>query len=191
MANLNRIRIPLLCGLTVLILGCSSSDERLARFAAESNRQQSEQNRRMAELQQEVAAGSRRMIEAEAAHQSQMLALEESLQEEREKIDRGRDALENERRAFAAERRRESLWTTLIHEGMALLAGLLPLVIAIRMLTSKAAYEPAAGLCDLLISEVASNRPRLAPCAPRARIAGPEADPDDPDAAEGDASRVG
>lgn len=45
--------------LIVVVAGCSSSDERLARMAMESTERQAEQNREMSQLNREVAEGTR------------------------------------------------------------------------------------------------------------------------------------
>ncbi len=52
--------------LPILTLGCSSGSDDLAWFAQQATEQQAEQNRRMADLQQEVAKGSRELVEADA-----------------------------------------------------------------------------------------------------------------------------
>ncbi len=154
------------------VVGCDGRDQRLADLAAESNRQQAEQNRRMAELQEQVAAGTRQLVEAESAARREMIRLHESLRTEQAEVDRQRDLLNEERRSMAADRKRESLLAAVIYDVGLLLACLLPLVISLLMLTSRRDEQSSADLCDVLITELASGRPLLA-ASPRRALPGP------------------
>jgi hypothetical protein len=93
----------------LLILVVTGCDERVAQVAREAADRQAEQNRAMVELQQEVAAGSRSLVAADAEARSELVTAQRELHVERSQLDRGRDALEVERRVMAAERRTASL----------------------------------------------------------------------------------
>lgn len=108
--------------LIALATGCESTDERLVRHVAESNRQQVDQNQEMAKLHQEVAAGTSRLVHAVAESRREMLDMERDLQDQRTQ-------LESERRSLANERHRESLLAPVLSNAGLLLVAALPLVL--------------------------------------------------------------
>lgn len=108
--------------LVVAVTGCSSSDDRLARFAAESNRQQVEQNQEMARVHREVAQGTTRLVDAVAESRREMLGMERELQDQRTELDA-------ERKSIADQRHRESLLAPVVANVGLLLVAALPLVL--------------------------------------------------------------
>ena len=141
--------------LIVMVAGCSSSDERLARMAMESTQRRAEQNREMSQLNREVAEGTKRISEAIAESRQEMLAMETDLQVQRNR-------LEEERQALADERYRESLLAPILDNLGVLLIVCLPLVICWLLLFSlRKQTDDDAAVCDLLIQEITSDQPRL------------------------------
>lgn len=106
----------------ILVTGCSSTDDRLVRHVAESNRQQAEQNQEMAKLHHEVVEGTSRLVNAVAESRTEMLEMEHELQEQRTQLD-------TERRSLANERHRESLLAPVLSNVGLLLVAALPLVL--------------------------------------------------------------
>lgn len=108
--------------LIVLATGCSSSDDRLIKHVAESNRQQAAQTQEMAKVHREVAEGTSRLVEAVADSRKEMVAMESDLQEQRAQLDA-------ERRSIANERYRESLLAPVVSSVGLMLVAALPLVL--------------------------------------------------------------
>ena len=141
--------------LIVMVAGCSSSDERLARMAMESTERQAEQNREMSQLNREVAEGTKRMSEAIAESRQEMLAMESDLQAQRTQLD-------EERQALANERYRESLLVPILDNLGVLLIVCLPLIICCLLLFNlRKQTDDDAAVCDLLIQEITADQPRL------------------------------
>jgi hypothetical protein len=76
--------------LTMIIVGCNS-DKRLAEMAERNMERQAAQNRQVAEMQKEVAEGSRLLVEAEAEARKETLAIQRELQAESAEIGHQRD----------------------------------------------------------------------------------------------------
>ncbi|HEX6986965.1 MAG TPA: hypothetical protein VF170_16425 [Planctomycetaceae bacterium] len=168
--------VPLLIPLMASILlttGCDR-DERLARFAEQAAERQAEQNRRMAELQREVAAGSRQLVEADAKARTEFTELHRDLQSERSDIGKQRDALEAERREIASRRVTDPLIAAAVMDAGLLLACLLPLVLGWHLLR-QADREPADALVTaVLLEDLIKDRPLLlSPASPRLLTAEP------------------
>jgi uncharacterized sodium:solute symporter family permease YidK len=98
----------------IAVTGCEESDERLARFAEESTRQQAEQNREMAQLNREVSQ----------AHQ-ELVNLQHDLEEQQAQVNRQRDQLESERREVAKQRHRDPIIAAAINSVGLVLACLI------------------------------------------------------------------
>ena len=171
-------RIPILSAV-LLTAGCSSQDERLARFAERAAERQAEQNRRMAELQQEVAEGSRELVEADAQSRVEFTALHKDLQAERGEVGRQRDALEEERRDIAARRVTDPLVAAAVTDAGLLIACVLPLVLCWHLLRRSERDDPADALvAEVLLADLVAERPLLlAPPSPRLLGVGPVTKP--------------
>ena len=145
----------------LVTIGCANEDERLIEMAERHEQRQAEQNRRAMELQHETAEGARRLVEANAKAREEMATLQQAVQSEKTEVGRQRDELENERRAIAAARRFDSLVATAITNTALLLACLLPLVLAWRLL--RQADEPASDqvVVETLLDDFSSVHPRL------------------------------
>jgi hypothetical protein len=110
--------------LLILISGCDDGAIHIAREAAD---RQAQQNTAMAELNKEVASGTRQLVEADAEARKEIVGVHRELQAERTRLDTGWDALETERKEIAGQRRTESMLvpiTTLV-SGTVLVALLL------------------------------------------------------------------
>jgi hypothetical protein len=105
----------------------SGCDEEAVRVAREAADRQAEQNTAMAELNKEVAGGTRRLAEADAQARKEVIGVHRDLQAERARLDSGWDDLEQERRQIAGQRRTESMLVpaTKIVGGLALAIVLL------------------------------------------------------------------
>jgi len=142
--------------LMILITGCDEEKVRIAREAAD---RQAEQNRTMAELQKEVASGTRKLAEADAQARKEIVAVHRDLQAERLRLDANQDSLEIERRQIARERRTES---ALIPAVQVLAAPILVIVLlgfCWYALIQSRRDSVDAELNDLLIREIAPDEP--------------------------------
>ncbi|REK48392.1 MAG: hypothetical protein DWQ46_02355 [Planctomycetota bacterium] len=143
--------------LIVTAIGCDENEnQRLADMAERHLRNQAEQNRRMADLQKEVAEGARRLVEADAQARKEMVVLQRE-------VGRQRDALEAERRDLAAKRRLDPLLAAAItHIGL-LLVCLLPLLLCWHLLRRPAEPTDDRAVAELLLEDLVTDRPLLLP----------------------------
>src|SRR6266576_1601463 len=88
------------------VAGC---DDRVTQVAREADNRQARQNQSMAELNKEVAAGTHKLVEADAQARKEIVGVHHELQAERTRLDTGWYALEQERQHIAGERRTESI----------------------------------------------------------------------------------
>ena len=167
--------VPWLCAI-LAVIGCESQDERVAQLATENVERQAAQNTQMAQLQQEVAAGARSLIEANAQARQEVLAMQKGLQGERLEINRQRDLLGAERRAIAEERRTAPIIAEAITDLGLCLACLLPLVVCWHLLRYSR-DESDQGLSELLIHELSWDRQLLLP--PQIQPPSPDTGPDE------------
>ncbi|MDP6718224.1 MAG: hypothetical protein QGF59_06210 [Pirellulaceae bacterium] len=147
--------------LIVLATGCSSSDDRLVRHVAESNRQQAAQNQEIAKVHREVAEGTSRLVEAVAESRKEMVAMESDLQEQRTQLD-------EERRAIANERHRESLLAPIVSSVGLMLVAALPLVLCLYLLHGL--RTPDEDVSEVLIQNLVSEQLALPQPPDRQRI---------------------
>lgn len=147
--------------ITLLILtsGCEEEDSQVAREAA--NRQ-AEQNMAMAELNQEVASGTRRLVEADAQARKEVIGVHHDLLAERTQLNASWNALDQERRTLAGQLRTESLLAPVIQAAALISVAAVMLgfcwyaLVAIRR-----GDDTDAQLNELLLGEVLSNEPPL------------------------------
>lgn len=162
--------------LAIMIVGCSHPDHRLveqSRLASEQqaqqNFQQSQQNQQMATLQQEVAAGSRRLVELEGQARQEFLSMSHELQQQSQQVASERDELEAERKVLAQERRTSPIVAAAITSAGLIFACSLLLLLCALLLRPSSAPDVEA-LVDVLVDELASPLPQLPASAPTARI---------------------
>jgi tetrahydromethanopterin S-methyltransferase subunit F len=141
--------------------GC---DERVAEVAREAADRQAQQNTTMAELQQEVASGTRSLVQADAEARQKILAVHRDLQAERSRLDTGWNSLESQRQLVARQRRSVSalVAVTKLAGGLAVVIVLVGFCwYALAGLRSGDAASDAE-LNELLIREfTAQERPLL------------------------------
>lgn len=164
MRKQTRLVLPIAAMLMLAAIGCDKEEnKRRAEMAEKHLERQAEQNQRNSELQQEVAAGSRRLVEADARAREAMVALQREVQSERAEVGRQRDLLEVERRELAATRRLDPIIAAAITDIGLLLACLLPLVLCWYLLHRR--IEPAddRAVTEVLLEDLVADRPLLLP----------------------------
>lgn len=160
---------------SIVLTGCDD-DARVAKMACEQAARQAAQSQQMAQMQQEVAQGSRALVEADAKARNECTALQRDLRADQAEVGHQRDVLETERRQIAAERRWESILGPAITGAAILLACLLPLLLCFAVIRSLRTPEHAEeAFSSLLVQELVSDRPLLLPPqSPCPTIRGPE-----------------
>jgi TolA-binding protein len=131
----------------VLVAGCSS-DDRVTQIALQTSAQQAEQNQELAQLNREVAEGTRRLVESRGNADQQLL-------EQQREFQSGLDRLEAERRAIVADRNRESLLATALITVGSLAACSLPLILCCYLLHRLGPATIDAELTRLLLEQLA------------------------------------
>jgi hypothetical protein len=145
--------------LSILTSGCDDTATRIAREAAD---RQAQQNTAMAELQQEVAGGTHRLVEADAQARKEVIGVHRDLQAERSRLDTGWTALEQERQQIAGQRRTESMLTPTIQYLGGILLAVVLLGFCWRVLVASHREKETDGqLTALLVSEILSDGPSL------------------------------
>ena len=150
----------------ILLIGVScSSDEnaRVAELATQQLERQADQNRRMSELQQEVASGSRELVEADAQARREMTTLQREIQTEQSEIGHQRDQLEAERREIADSRNRDPIIAAAITRVAFVVVSLLPLLICWLLLQQKVEPADKNEITELLLDDLVLAEPRLVP----------------------------
>jgi hypothetical protein len=141
----------------MIMSGCNDGATQIAREAA--NRQ-AQQNTELATLNREVASGTHRLVEADAQARKEIIGVHHELQSERSRLDSGRDALEQDRRQIASERRTESALVALTQ-----IVGLPLLLIVIvgfcwrALANTRSNASSEAELSQLLVHELLEPEP--------------------------------
>jgi hypothetical protein len=142
--------VPLL--LLAVLIGCGDSDRRMAEMSAQHASEQARQNQEMGRLNREVAEGTRRTAET----------TQRQLDFQRE--------LQAERRDLARSYRQESLLAAVIDHLGEVLVCLLPLIVCWYLLRGIRNDNDDAAVAEILIEEIASERPLLGPPQPQAEL---------------------
>ena len=132
-------------------VGCEDGSVQVAREAAQ---RQAEQNLAMADLQREVAAGTRRLVEEQGAARSQTLEIHQNLQAERAQVAAGWNELEAERQQIARSRRTESFLAAMLPASGGVFAALLALAFAWLVLFGLRRSDDSAEVASQLLSEL-------------------------------------
>ena len=141
----------------LVIAGCRDDEnERLADQAERNLERQSAQELRNMEVHREVAEGTRRLVEADAAARQEIVALHRDVQLERSELGRQRDLLELDRRDVANARNREPVIAEAIQAVGLMLACAIPLLIAWQILRRSDAGDENAVMAELLVEELSS-----------------------------------
>ncbi|HMP08545.1 MAG TPA: hypothetical protein PJ982_19530 [Lacipirellulaceae bacterium] len=156
-----------------LLVACAGCDAAAVRLAREGADRQARQNEVMAQLQGQVAQGTRELAAAEGAARRQAIELHRDLQQERSALAAGWSELEAQRRRELARSRRTSLLTALVPASGAALAALGALAFAWLALGGGQPVDDDASAAEaLLIDELLARDARpedavLPPPAPR------------------------
>jgi hypothetical protein len=158
------LRLIPLAVLIALTSGCQSNDDRLVEMAREHAAQQAEQTRQAAKMHSEVVAASRQLVEADSRARGELASMQHELRGDQAEVGKQRDALEVERRQIAEQRR----WDSVLGDAMITIGTLgacvLPLLAVIYLLRTVHHEAPTDGaLVELLVQEVAAERPMLLP----------------------------
>lgn len=163
-----KTRLLLWTVIWILTTGC---DEQVTQVAREAADRQAQQNATMAELQQEVAHGTRSLVAADATARRAIIGVHHELQAEQKRLDTGWDALQTERRQIARERRTESLLVPTLEAAGAVLVVVVLLGFLGHTLAGLRTSEPVdAELSELLVAQLLAERP--AEDFPHRRLAG-------------------
>lgn len=145
--------------LTSLLSGCDEQATEIAREAAD---RQARQNEVMADLQGEVARGTRRLAEADAQSRQEFLGIHHDLQAERGRLDSAWQDVEQQRQQLAGHRRTESLLVPLFQSAGVVLLAALVLGFSWYALVAAHRHDTSEGeLNELLLGEFISDEPRL------------------------------
>ncbi|MCE9555403.1 MAG: hypothetical protein K8T91_18795 [Planctomycetes bacterium] len=149
---------------TVLILpavGCESDDQ-VARVATQAADRQAQQNIQQVQLHREVAAGTKKLVEADAQARKDLIAAQQHLQVQQAEVGRNRDQLEVERQAIAQQRQTVSLWTPLLQGlGIVLVAALALGLCWCLLFGLRSDDNGSQELSELLVMELAAEEPRV------------------------------
>lgn len=133
------------CSLLILLcVGCDDEEEKLRAW-------QQEQVAQLQRQSQENSAAARALVEADAASRRQFVALEQSIQAERQELAGQYTALDADRKDVAAARRRVPLLATAFRGLAALLLGIAALWICGRLLGGMARDDEVGQLEETLI----------------------------------------
>lgn len=153
-------KLTLLVIAVIVMSGCKSSDERLAKMAQDSVEQQKAQNQEMSRLNREVAQGVTQLVEAENESRKELIGLQRDLQDQQAEVNGQRDALESERQTIVKQRHRESLLAPVISNVGLLLVCALPLVLAWYLLHGfRSEKDDEVAIGDLLVFRNIGLRP--------------------------------
>lgn len=139
------------------LVGC---DDRATRIATQAADRQAQQNREMAQLNREVAAGASNLVTEEAKARQQVLEVHRELQQERSGLAAGWNKLEVERQQIARSRRTESALAAIVSGGGAMLAALLALALAWLVLYRGGGdgQAPTPTVCAEVVDALLSDR---------------------------------
>ena len=145
--------------LWIILIGVTSGcDDRATQVAREAASRQAQQNTAMAELNKEVATGTRELVAADSAARKEIVGVHHELQAERSRLDTGWDSMEKERQHIAAERRTESVLVPAVEVfgGLALVIVLLGFC-WYALVATRRGDDSNAQLNEILICEVLSD----------------------------------
>jgi hypothetical protein len=163
--------------IALIVIGCSSDNERLVELSRQSAERQAEQNRLVETNNRQVLEATDKLVEADAKSRIENIELHRQLEAERSGVNQQRDALEQERRQIAADRNRDPIVAESIAAAAGLIAALLPLLVCLVLLRGLFHKPDGEALAEILIEDLVSEHPLLgepsvgslrgAVCAPR------------------------
>jgi hypothetical protein len=154
--------VAIALAVVLTMTGCDE-DEKVARMAEKAADRQAEQNKEMARVNRELAEGTKLLVEADGESRRELVSLQQDLRADQAEVNEGRDALETERKAIAANRHRDPIIANAVTGVGLTLACLLPLVLCWYLLRN-VHDEPNDGVVtEILIEELSSEKPRMLP----------------------------
>ncbi len=151
---MHRKLIPI--ALLASTIGCQNDNDRVAELASRHATQQSELSRETVELQTELVEGTRQLVEADSQSRKDFLEREGKLDVQRAEIGQRHDELESERREIARQRYRDPIIANSVTVIGALLACLLPLLLAGYLLKSQLDEQDDHAITEVLLEEIAA-----------------------------------
>ncbi|HBN78756.1 MAG TPA: hypothetical protein DD473_23685 [Planctomycetaceae bacterium] len=162
MIHLKESLAVIVIGLLAVMSGCDDEpDQRISELSERYAERQAEQSRQTVALQQEVAAGSRELVAADAQARQELVTIQRELHSQREGLDQQRDRLEQERRELASSRYWESLLGVVIHNLGLIVLCLLPLTICWLLLSQSSEPVSDQEVAELLLNDLTSDEPQL------------------------------
>ena len=156
--------VLLVMAIVLMMSGCDENENsRLAEMAERNLQRQDAQNKRMADLQNEVAEGSRRLVEADAQSRQEMIALQRDFKSDQTEVARQRDLLEGERRDLASQRHMAPIIAEAIKNVGLLAACLLPLILCWCLLARRDQPADDSIVAEVLLQDLVSDQPLLLP----------------------------
>jgi hypothetical protein len=146
----------------LILVGCSSDDQRLIDLSRQSVDRQAEQNRLVASNNQQVIDATKKLVEADAQSRRDHIQLQQNLQTERTGINQQREALEGERREIADQRNRDPIVAESIKTAAGLIVAALPLVICLLLVRGLFHKPDDEAVADVLVEELLAHDPILA-----------------------------
>ena len=157
---MHRTLIPIAIG--VIAIGCRNDNDRIAELASRHATQQAELSRETVKLQNELVAGTHKLVEADAQARRDFLVLEGKLDEQRMEVGRRHDELEGERREIAKHRHRDPIVANALVAVATLLACLLPMLLAGWLLRAQLNETDEHTATEILLNEITARHPPLA-----------------------------
>lgn len=154
---MNTTRKNILIGaiLIVLMSGCETESDRIARLATQAADRQAAQNEELTKLNREVAAGTKRLVEQDAAARKELASLQRDIQSERTQLSGGWNDLESQRRQIAKHRRTESAVAAAFRGTAAVAVALLCLAFSVIVVNSATSdLDTDAALCEVMLKSL-------------------------------------
>jgi hypothetical protein len=146
----------------LILVSCSSDDQRLVDLSRQSLDRQAEQNRLVENNNQQVIDATKKLVEADAQSRRDNIQLQQNLQTERTGINQQRDALERESREIADRRNRDPIVAESIKAAAGLIVAALPLVICLFLVRGLFGKSDDEAVADVLVEELLAHDPILA-----------------------------
>jgi hypothetical protein len=123
-----------------------------------------DERQRVSRSQAEVAEASRQLVQADAKSRGEIVALQRDLQQGQVELGGQRDQLENDRRQYADQRNRDPIVANTILDVGMILACLLPLILCIVLVLGlRDRTQTESTLAEILVEEIAGDKPILLP----------------------------
>ena len=160
--------IPILLAIAAITMTGCDENERVAKVATEAAERQAEQNVEMAQLNREVAEGTKRLVAADAEARKDLAKMQHDVQAEQAKVSAQRDLLEAERQEIASQRRTESMLGPIFEICSIAAVGVAVIGFCWCLLFGLSQDDADETLGELLVEELVSDSPTILPPVPSA-----------------------